>query len=202
MNTTKKATIGIGVVLLGLFTAGQGFPIHRAALAHPWAAIGAFLLAAAMVGGRRGERLEAAFDALCRVRRAWFNLGAFAAGVGIYGATAWYVFGGIPRIDDGVASLFQARLFARGAATIPLPEMSYFYNIFGVLGFRQGVEHWCGMYPPGWPALLTPGVWAGAPWLVNPVPLNRARSASPPARHSDGLAQKSPSPDVRRHPCL
>lgn len=25
------------------------------------------------------------------------------------------------------------------------------------------------MYPPGWPALLTPGVWLGAPWLVNPL---------------------------------
>lgn len=161
--------MGLGLVLLALCTAGQGLPIHRAALAHPWAAAGSFLLAAVVVFGKGGDRLEAAFGALCRVRRVWFNLGTFAAGFGIYGATAWYVFGGIPRIDDGVASLFQARLFARGAATIPLPEMAYFYNMFGVLGFRQGVEHWCGMYPPGWPALLTPGVWAGAPWLVNPV---------------------------------
>ena len=37
------------------------------------------------------------------------------------------------------------------------------------------------------------------PWLVNPAHPNRARSVSPRARHSDGLAQKSASPHVRWH---
>ena len=39
----------------------------------------------------------------------------------------------------------------------------------GVLGARANMNHWMGMYPPGWPLLLTPGVWLGVPWMINPV---------------------------------
>ena len=62
-----------------------------------------------------------------------------------------------------------ANFFASGAITLPLPADAGFCQIFGILGKRQALGHWCGMYPPGWPALLVPGVWLGAPWLVNPL---------------------------------
>lgn len=93
----------------------------------------------------------------------------FVSSFVLYALTARFVFKAVPCLDDGVASLFQARIFARGQVVLPLPADTQFVRIFGVLDRGAGLGHWCGMYPPGWPLLLVPGVWAGAPWLVNPV---------------------------------
>lgn len=79
------------------------------------------------------------------------------------------VFDGLPYLDDGVASLFQARIFSRGSLTLPLPAGAPFFELFGVLGTKADLGHWASMYPPGWPVLLLPGVAVGLPWIVNPV---------------------------------
>ena len=169
MEKTKIWRLAPAAALLLFFLAGQGIPLHRAALAHPLLTAGVFLLAALATAGRGGERLSAGFDRLGRIPRRRFNAGIFLLALLANALVAGLVFKGIPRIDDGVASLFQARIFARGAVTLPLPPEADFMDLFGVLGARQDLGRWCGMYPPGWPLLLTPGVWLGVPWLVNPV---------------------------------
>lgn len=62
---------------------------------------------------------------------------------------AFFMFHAIPRLDDGVGALFQARIFACFRITLPLPPNPGFYEQFGVLGQAAGLGHWCGMYPPG-----------------------------------------------------
>lgn len=159
----------LAVLLLVLFLCGQGIPLHHAVLAHAPLASMVFVLAALAVSTRFYERLEKGLDWVFRLPRFRFNAGLFVVSVLAYGLVAWFVFNGIPRLDDGMAALFQARLFARGRITMPLPEDPGFFKVFGVLGAEEGLDHWCGMYPPGWPLLLTPGVWLGVPWLVNPI---------------------------------
>jgi hypothetical protein len=169
MKHTNGWAWGFAIALTVLFLSGQGIPLHRAALAHPAATILVFLLAAGLVWGRSRDRLDQGMAWMFHVSRIRFNFGVFTVAVLAYAGVAGFVFGGIPRIDDGIASLFQGRLFARGIATLPLPEDAGFCSVFGVLGAKQGLGHWCGMYPPGWPLLLAPGVRLGVPWMVNPV---------------------------------
>jgi len=165
----KKGTQLLAILLLGLLLFGQGLPLHHAALASPLQTIALLLLAGWGVTGSRGQRLKQAVIPLFTLQRWRFNLLLFALAAGIYALIAGLVFKGIPRLDDGIASLFQARLFARLAITLPLPSDARFVEVFGVLGQKAGLGHWCGMYPPGWPLLLTPGVWLRIPWLVNPL---------------------------------
>jgi len=87
-------------------------------------------------------------------------------GVAAAGAFAWGVLEGLPHLEDEMAYLFQARVFAAGRLTAPATEhRCAFWEPFivEVAGRRFG------KYPPGWPALLALGVLAGAPWLVNPL---------------------------------
>ncbi|MGD9781725.1 MAG: glycosyltransferase family 39 protein [Kiritimatiellia bacterium] len=159
----------LAVAGLVFFLGGQGVPIHRAVAAHPWQTGAVVLLAAFAVSGPRRDRLRDIAEALFRVPRLRFNGGVFAVSCLAYALVARLVFQGIPRIDDGSAALFQARLFALGKIALPLPEDAAFFEALGVLGNQAGLGHWCAMYPPGWPLLLTPGVWLGVPWLVNPI---------------------------------
>lgn len=98
-----------------------------------------------------------------------FRLALFCVAATCYGLASILVFDGLPRIDDSVSALFQARIFASGRLYLPVPELGRFFTLFAVLGARENSPVWMTMYPPGWPALLTPGVLLGAPWLVNPM---------------------------------
>ena len=170
MNHANRWTTLAGLALTALFLAGAGFPLHSAVREFPgWTALAIAVALAAVGWNRSRATLERGFAGLCGVPRRGFNLGLFAVAFAAYAGVAWFAFKGIPRIDDGLASLFQARIFAHGALTLPLPADADFCWAFGILGVREGSGHWCGMYPPGWPALLVPGVWLGLPWLVNPL---------------------------------
>ena len=75
------------------------------------------------------------------------------------------LFGGIPHVQDSIAQLFQARIFAEGrvwAPSLPLREAFDYAHLI-----NDG--RWYAQYPPGHALLLVPGVWLGAPWLVNPI---------------------------------
>jgi hypothetical protein len=91
-----------------------------------------------------------------------------AASVVFFAAAAFarVVLGGVPHIDDSVANLFQARTFAAGKLFVAAPPDSAAFQVNEVLidGGR-----WFGYGFPGWPAVLSLGVRAGVPWLVNPV---------------------------------
>jgi hypothetical protein len=71
----------------------------------------------------------------------------------------------MPHVQDSVAYLFQAKIFAEGRLWVDLPPRPEFFEHEFVV-MRDG--RWFGKYPPGFPALLSLGVLAGAPWLVSP----------------------------------
>lgn len=128
--------------------------------------VAAMILALAPGPSVVGKR---AFALVFDTPRGGFNAALFLATAGVGAAVSLLLFRGLPFLDDGVASLFQARIFARGAVTFPLPANASFFELFCVIGAKAGTGRWSGMYPPGWPALLVPGVMLGAPWLVNPL---------------------------------
>ena len=79
---------------------------------------------------------------------------------------AHFAFERLPHLEDEVAYLFQARTLALGRLTVPSPESPEAFWTPFVLD-HEGRRF--GKYPPGWPAVLSLGVLAGAPWLVNPL---------------------------------
>lgn len=127
------------------------------------------MLAAVLLARGPGVRrvLAGAAERLRAIPDRIFLALLFLAGTGGALLVSVRLFDGLPRLDDGVAAVFQARIFASGRLTLPLPAHPEFFEVFGVLGRRVG--QWCGMYPPGWPALLVPGVWLGATWLISPL---------------------------------
>ncbi len=73
---------------------------------------------------------------------------------------------GIPHVQDDVAYVWQAKIFALARAAVPAPPRPYFFEQ-GFILITDG--RWFTKYPPGWPLLLVPGVWAGIPWSINPL---------------------------------
>ena len=122
---------------------------------------------------------------------------SFAAGI----LVSWVVFDRLPGTADADAMYFQARIFAAGKITTFAPPHGHFY-LYGLLGPETGHSHWCGMYPPGWPALWIPFVYPGTPWLANPlysallcvtvVLLGREMFSEATARFGGVLALSSP----------
>jgi 4-amino-4-deoxy-L-arabinose transferase-like glycosyltransferase len=74
------------------------------------------------------------------------------------------IFERIPHVEDEAAYLFQAQVFAQGRLKVPTPPYPTSYWSPFVLDF-QGQRF--AKYPPGYPLLLSLGVLAGEPWIVN-----------------------------------
>lgn len=98
-----------------------------------------------------------------------WQLGLFFFAALSQAAVALWVFEREPGTADAESMWFQARLFADGRILIPDSPPKGLFHMFAILGQDTGVPQWCSMYPPGWPALWVPAVWAGMPWLVNPL---------------------------------
>jgi len=74
------------------------------------------------------------------------------------------VFERLPHLEDEVAYLYQARIFANGEVTAPTPELRRsFWQPF-VIDF-DGRRF--SKYTPGWSAVLALGVLGGQTWLIN-----------------------------------
>ncbi|MCS6835458.1 MAG: glycosyltransferase family 39 protein [Anaerolineae bacterium] len=76
------------------------------------------------------------------------------------------VFERLPHLEDEIAYLFQARVFARGHVAVPImqPTRGYwqpFVVDYAPTGLRFS------KYPPGWSAALALGEAAGQGWIVN-----------------------------------
>lgn len=71
----------------------------------------------------------------------------------------------MPRVDDGVAHVFQARIFTSGRLTLPPPPHPNAFHQFGLIQEPAWVAH----YPPGYPALLSLGLLLGSACLINPL---------------------------------
>ena len=139
---------------------------------------GALLLAAAVwvvavlgrsVKGPRRHSPPTTRHSSLVVRHSSLLLVLFTFGVALHVAVD--VLARLPHVQDSVTYLFQSQTLAAGHLTAPAPPLSgpdaapHFAQEF--LLVRDG--RWFGKYPPGYPALLAPGVLAGAPWLVNPL---------------------------------
>ena len=77
------------------------------------------------------------------------------------------VFEHIPHVQDELAQLFQAKIFARGSLTAPAPPVAEFFQYF----YDNLIvsDRWYSEYTPGHPFLLMPGVLCGVPWMINPL---------------------------------
>lgn len=86
---------------------------------------------------------------------------AFAASV-IFSRT---VFDRLPHLEDELAYVFQAEIFARGDVAAPAPTpITPFWQPF-VIDYPNGTRF--SKYPPGWSAMLAFGTANGAGWLIN-----------------------------------
>lgn len=95
-----------------------------------------------------------------------FLLLLFAFSMTLNLLATWLLFDGTPHVQDGIDHLFGARLLAQGRLTAPAPphQLAFFFPHLVVHHFE-----WFPQYPPGWTALLSVGVLASVPWLVNPL---------------------------------
>ncbi|HEX6606953.1 MAG TPA: hypothetical protein VF276_08580, partial [Chloroflexia bacterium] len=99
--------------------------------------------------------------------RHWLPALAFAlAGLVAAAAICLGPLQGIPHVQDDVAYVWQAKIFALARAWVPAPPRPYFFEQ-GFILITDG--RWFTKYPPGWPLLLVPGIWAGIPWIVDPL---------------------------------
>ncbi len=103
-----------------------------------------------------------------RLSRFWSKINPWLPAALLFGTALYFTnhcFGLIPHIEDSIAQLLQARIFASGHFTAEpfIPQEFFFY------GFMIDTDLWFSQYPPGHPLMLCLGVLAGAPYLVNPL---------------------------------
>src|SRR5437762_6384737 len=80
------------------------------------------------------------------------------------------IFERLPHLEDEFAYLYQAKIFAGGHAWVVRDEpIKYFWQPFVIQPetSQDGILKRFGKYTPGWPLLLSIGVFAGQPWIVN-----------------------------------
>lgn len=94
-----------------------------------------------------------------------FMIGMFMGCVLICGSISWHLFDGVPRFVDSCSYMFQARLFAHGMLSAPLPPETQFFEVAHTILS----DKWYTVYPPGYPAVLALGVIFRISWLVNPI---------------------------------
>lgn len=78
---------------------------------------------------------------------------------------SYFVFDQIPHIQDSIAQVFQAKIFASGklyATSHPLKEFFEYTHII-----NNG--KWYSQYPPGHALFLMVGILLGMPWIINPL---------------------------------
>src|SRR4030042_4879612 len=84
-------------------------------------------------------------------------------------ASAWVALGvleGLPPLEDEIAFLWEADVMADGEIYLASPPSPHSFLVPFVVD-HEGRRF--GKYPPGWPAALSLGARAGAPWAVNPL---------------------------------
>lgn len=82
------------------------------------------------------------------------------------GTISILVFAGMPHVPDETAYWFQAKYFASGRLWLPSPPDQ---EAFALLHTLDDNGRWFSIFPPGWPAVLAIGFFAGAPTWVNPL---------------------------------
>jgi hypothetical protein len=116
------------------------------------------LVVLALPGRRFGAMKWLATDRLVIVGAIWTVL--------LSAALNWFVYERHPHVPDEVVYVLHAEYLAAGHLTLPSPPVP---EAFAVELIHYEVDRWFCPVPPGWPALLAIGAWAGVPWLVNPL---------------------------------
>ena len=96
----------------------------------------------------------------------WIALFISLAGVAAAFLVAVRVFEAVPHVEDEMAYVWQAKVFARGqmtAPTPPAPRSMYVPFVVDANGHRSA------KYPPGWPMLLALGSLLSLRTWVNPL---------------------------------
>ena len=76
------------------------------------------------------------------------------------------VFEHLPHLEDEVAYIYQAKVFARGQIVGPLLEnRRAFWQPFVIDDVKMDTRF--GKYTPGWPLILSFGMAWGQPWIIN-----------------------------------
>jgi hypothetical protein len=83
----------------------------------------------------------------------------------LYAAVSTWIFDRRPLLIDEIIQLFQAHIFASGRLWLPASGLPEF---FGAMHLVETATRVYGQFPPGAPAMLLPGVAAGAAWLAVP----------------------------------
>ncbi|MBI2388687.1 MAG: hypothetical protein HYV09_03635 [Deltaproteobacteria bacterium] len=163
-NAPSQAIRALGVALLSTWAllAARGFFPDKMA----WVALGAF--AAALGVGL------AAPGAVSRLL-SWVmapSERAFVVACAAVAALASFLVVSGPMRDrpvsiDGVVYLFQARALSHGHFGATLPEPAQLFGARFLFEGADGRLH--GVFPPGFPLLLVPFVWLGAPMIAGPT---------------------------------
>lgn len=166
-----KTLFAIGAcVLLGVSLLGDGPAVTPAVVRQPWAIALCVIAAVVLVWPARLAPVRARMGRLLfESGKRWFYGVLLALATIVYSIAALKIFNGVPHLDDSVAALWQARVFAAGHISLPLSALPDFFEVFGVLGADAQLGHQVGMYPPGWSLLMLPGVLSGLAWLVTPL---------------------------------
>ena len=135
-------------------------------------ALGCVALAVVSLPAPLSARLSAGLDRLLdgpegsppRFDR--FTLVLAAGVVVVAAALAFWSYQRHPHVPDEVNYLFQARYFARGWLTMPAPPVPAGFDVDML---QSEATRWFSVFPPGWSVVLSLGVLAGVPWLVNPL---------------------------------
>ena len=118
----------------------------------------------------RFERLFGKFDSTSEEREPGFpDRFALVIAVWVFAVATIltiFVYERQPHVPDEVADLYRARYIADGVMTLPAPPVP---DAFELYLMQVEPERWYPSPPPGWPAMLSVGVFFGAPWLVNPI---------------------------------
>lgn len=88
-------------------------------------------------------------------------LGALA----VYAVVATLALSRKPLLIDEIVQVFQARILAQGKLWLPAPAYPEFFSSMHVIDAGGKVF---GQFPIGGPAMLLPGTWLGAEWMVGP----------------------------------
>jgi hypothetical protein len=103
---------------------------------------------------------------LVELKPVYFLLICFGVVLILTNIFSWLCFQHKPHIDDTIAQLFNARIFAHGKLYASAPSFPEFFDRNHMI-IDSG--KWYSQYPPFHPALLAFGVLVGTPWLINPM---------------------------------
>lgn len=167
------ALLALGLLAVPLLPWGYSdlwkyaWPNYYISFTHCFGVMGFLLVGWGIFGllRRAGRVLVVLWDRVLAVPPRWFALGCAAFTLTVAATVSLAVFGAIPHITDAAAQLFQAKIFASGRLFVPSPGFPSFFDFKHVI--NEG--RWYSQYPFGHPLMLTLGVLARLPWLVNPL---------------------------------